>query len=101
MRAVRASSVTLPCCSAPLLPCCIDQLNLVVSQTFTAVLRKRELVFDHRMKVLFLTPYFPPELGAPQSRIYELAVRLVKMGHKDSVLTTFPQSLSGVIPKEW
>lgn len=93
--------MTLPCCSAPLLPCCIDQLNLVVSQTFTAVLRKRELVFDHRMKVLFLTPYFPPELGAPQSRIYELAVRLVKMGHKVSVLTTFPNYPSGVVPKEW
>jgi colanic acid biosynthesis glycosyl transferase WcaI len=53
------------------------------------------------MNVLFLTPYFPPEVGAAQTRIQELAVRLVKMGHRVSVLTTFPNYPSGRIPKEW
>ncbi len=56
---------------------------------------------DVPMNVLFVTPNFPPEVGAPQTRIYELAVRLVKMGHKVSVLTTFPNYPSGIVPKEW
>jgi putative colanic acid biosynthesis glycosyltransferase WcaI len=53
------------------------------------------------MRVLFLTPYYPPELGAPQARIYELALRLEKLGHEVSVLTTFPNYPSGIVPQEW
>jgi len=53
------------------------------------------------MNLLFLTPYFPPEVGAAQTRIHELAVRLARMGHRVSVLTTFPNYPSGVVPKEW
>ncbi len=53
------------------------------------------------MKVLFLTPYFPPETGAPQTRIYELGLRLSRMGHEVSVLTTFPNYPSGIVPKPW
>jgi colanic acid biosynthesis glycosyl transferase WcaI len=53
------------------------------------------------MKLLFLTPYFPPEIGAPQTRIYELATRLVRMGNEVSVLTTFPNYPTGVVPLRW
>lgn len=53
------------------------------------------------MKIRFVTPYFPPEVGAAQTRIYELAARLVSMGHEVSVLTTFPNYPSGVVPQEW
>jgi len=53
------------------------------------------------MRILFITPYFPPEIGAPQTRIYEQAVRLRRKGHKVSVLTTFPNYPSGIVPKEW
>lgn len=53
------------------------------------------------MKIRFITPYFPPEVGAPQTRIYELAVRLVKLGHEVSVVTTFPNYPTGIVPKEW
>src|ERR1700761_8812131 len=53
------------------------------------------------MKLLFVTPYFPPEVGAPQTRIYELALRLGKMGHEISILTTFPNYPSGIVPREW
>lgn len=53
------------------------------------------------MKVLFVTPYFPPELGAAQARIYESVVRLKKKGHDVSVLTTFPSYPSGIVPLEW
>jgi colanic acid biosynthesis glycosyl transferase WcaI len=53
------------------------------------------------MRILFITPYFPPEVGAAQTRIYELALRLQQMGHQVAVLTTFPSYPSGVVPKQW
>lgn len=42
------------------------------------------------MKLLILTQYFPPEVGAPQNRLYELAVRLQEKGMDVSVLTAMP-----------
>lgn len=42
------------------------------------------------MKLLILTQYFPPEIGAPQNRLFELAVRLQKKGIDVSVLTAMP-----------
>jgi glycosyltransferase involved in cell wall biosynthesis len=42
------------------------------------------------MKLLILTQYFPPEVGAPQNRLFELAVRLHKKGVEVSVLTAMP-----------
>lgn len=42
------------------------------------------------MKLLILTQYFPPEVGAPQNRLFELAVRLKKRGLEVSVLTAMP-----------
>ncbi|HLG93874.1 MAG TPA: glycosyltransferase family 4 protein, partial [candidate division Zixibacteria bacterium] len=42
------------------------------------------------MNILFVTFYFPPEVGAPQRRIWEFAVTLKKRGHRVSVLTGFP-----------
>ena len=42
------------------------------------------------MKILILTQYFPPEVGAPQNRLYELAIRLQKKGADITVLTAMP-----------
>lgn len=42
------------------------------------------------MKILFLTQYFPPEVGAPQNRLYELAIRLQNKGADVTVLTAMP-----------
>ena len=42
------------------------------------------------MRLLILTQYFPPEVGAPQNRLLELAVRLQKMGVDVSILTAMP-----------
>ncbi len=42
------------------------------------------------MKILILTQYFPPEVGAPQNRLFELAVRLKKQGAEITVLTAMP-----------
>jgi glycosyltransferase involved in cell wall biosynthesis len=42
------------------------------------------------VKLLILSQYFPPEIGAPQNRLFELAVRLQKLGIDITVLTAMP-----------
>lgn len=42
------------------------------------------------MKILILTQYFPPETGAAQNRLFELAVRLKSLGADITVLTAMP-----------
>lgn len=42
------------------------------------------------MKLLILTQYFPPEVGAPQNRLYELAVRISQLGIDVTILTAMP-----------
>lgn len=42
------------------------------------------------MKILILTQYYPPEIGAPQNRLHELAIRLKKSGMEIEVLTAMP-----------
>ena len=49
------------------------------------------------MKLLIVTQYFPPEMGAPQARLYELAVRLKSKGHEVTVLTAMPNYPTGKI----
>lgn len=42
------------------------------------------------MRILILTQYFPPEVGAPQNRLYELAVRMQRLGADVTILTAMP-----------
>jgi len=53
------------------------------------------------MKLLFITQYFPPEVGAPQNRLYELAIRLQKAGVDVSVLTAMPNYPKMVVHDEY
>lgn len=53
------------------------------------------------MKILYISQYFPPEIGAPSVRVYELARHWIKMGHQVKVLTAFPNHPTGIIPKEY
>ena len=41
-------------------------------------------------RLLILTQYYPPEIGAPQNRLHELAIRLQKSGIEVEVLTAMP-----------
>lgn len=45
---------------------------------------------SNNLKLLILTQYFPPEVGAPQNRLFELAVRLQRSGVEVTVLTAMP-----------
>jgi glycosyltransferase involved in cell wall biosynthesis len=53
------------------------------------------------LNILFISQYFPPEMGAPAARTYELAKHWVRSGHSVTVLTAFPHHPTGVIPKEY
>ena len=53
------------------------------------------------MKILYVSQYFPPEMGAPAARAAELARYWVKGGHEVTVLTGFPNHPTGVVPAEY
>ncbi|HRO75012.1 MAG TPA: glycosyltransferase family 4 protein [Crocinitomicaceae bacterium] len=42
------------------------------------------------MRLLILTQYYPPEIGAPQNRLHELAVRMKANGLDVEILTALP-----------
>lgn len=53
------------------------------------------------MRILFITQFYPPEMGAAAARIAGLAKNLAKLGHGITVLTGFPNYPSGIIHKEY
>lgn len=53
------------------------------------------------MKTLVVTHYFPPEIGAPQARLSEMARYWAEAGDDVTVLTGMPNHPTGVIPPEY
>lgn len=49
------------------------------------------------MRILVLTQYFPPEMGAPQVRLSELGERLIDRGWEVEALTALPNYPTGKI----
>lgn len=53
------------------------------------------------MKILYVSQYYPPEMGAPAARAAELARHWAEDGHAVTVLTGFPNHPTGVVPAEY
>lgn len=53
------------------------------------------------MKILYISQYYPPEMGAPAARASELARNWARAGHRVSLLTGFPNHPTGIVPQEW
>jgi colanic acid biosynthesis glycosyl transferase WcaI len=53
------------------------------------------------VKILYVSQYFPPEMGAPAARAAELARHWSLAAQEVSVLTGFPNHPTGVLPAEW
>jgi glycosyltransferase involved in cell wall biosynthesis len=53
------------------------------------------------MKILYVSQYFPPEMGAPAARAAELSRYWAAAGHEVTVLTGFPNHPTGVVPPEY
>ena len=54
-----------------------------------------------RLRILLLSQYFPPEVGATQSRMQAFAEFLAARGHDVTVICEFPNHPHGVIPPEY
>jgi len=52
---------------------------------------------ERKLRVTFLTHYFPPEVGPAQTRLHELAKRLIAAGETVTVVTGFPNYPAGEI----
>ncbi len=53
------------------------------------------------MKILYVSQYFPPEMGAPAARVSELSLHWVRANHQVTVLTGFPNHPTGVVLPEY
>jgi glycosyltransferase involved in cell wall biosynthesis len=53
------------------------------------------------MRILFISQYFPPEMGAPAARTYELARRWVQQGAQVTVVTALPNHPTGIVPERY
>jgi colanic acid biosynthesis glycosyl transferase WcaI len=53
------------------------------------------------VKILYVSQYFSPEMGAPSARAAELSRHWARMGHEVTVLTGFPNHPTGVVPEDW
>lgn len=53
------------------------------------------------MRILYFTQYFPPEVGATQTRAWEMCRFLVEKGHHVTVVTEVPNHPSGIIPEHY
>jgi colanic acid biosynthesis glycosyl transferase WcaI len=53
------------------------------------------------VKILYVSQYFPPEMGAPAARAGELSGHWAASGHEVTVLTGFPNHPTGRVPPEY
>jgi colanic acid biosynthesis glycosyl transferase WcaI len=53
------------------------------------------------MKILYVSQYFPPEMGAPAGRAAELSRLWAEDGHEVTVLTGFPNHPTGIVPPRY
>lgn len=53
------------------------------------------------MRILLVTHYFPPEIGAPQQRLSALAATWASDGDDVTVLTGMPNHPTGVVPPQY
>ncbi len=53
------------------------------------------------MRILYYSQYFPPEVGATQTRAYEMSRYLASRGHDVTVVTEVPNHPSGIIPPRY
>lgn len=56
---------------------------------------------EKRMKILMLTQYFYPEVGATQTRIHEFARNLIDHGHEVTVITEVPNHPIGIVHEKY
>ena len=56
---------------------------------------------SRRLRIVLVSQYFPPEVGATQSRMQSFAEFLASQGHRVTVIAEFPNHPQGVMPPEY
>jgi glycosyltransferase involved in cell wall biosynthesis len=72
-----------------------------VSQRLPRTLPRKREHAERGLRVLLVSQYFPPEVGATQSRMQAFAEYLTDRGHDVTVISEFPNHPRGVIPPEY
>ncbi|MGH8014790.1 MAG: glycosyltransferase family 4 protein [Candidatus Zixiibacteriota bacterium] len=54
-----------------------------------------------KLKILYVSHYFPPEVNAPALRVSEMSEHWANHGHDVIVLTGFPNHPTGIVPVEY
>lgn len=62
---------------------------------------EKSLILHYLFKLVILTQYYYPEIGAPQNRLYELAAGLKDKGWEIAVITGMPNYPSGKIFEDY
>jgi glycosyltransferase involved in cell wall biosynthesis len=58
-------------------------------------------ITEAALNILYISQYYPPEMGAPAARVSELSRHWAAAGHDVTVLTGFPNHPNGVIRSEY
>jgi colanic acid biosynthesis glycosyl transferase WcaI len=59
------------------------------------------LLLKTLMKILYVSQYFPPEMGAPAGRAAELSRLWAEDDHEVTILTGFPNHPTGIVPPKY
>jgi len=62
---------------------------------------KKSTIKNRKPRILMVCQYFPPEIGAPQARISEMATYWTLRGYEVTILTGVPNHPDGQVPIEY
>lgn len=72
-----------------------------LAPVYGAEVHKRIPRAERTLNIVLLSQYFPPEVGATQSRIQSFAEFLHERGHRVTVIAEFPNHPFGVMPERY
>lgn len=76
-------------------------LTAPLAPVFSAKTRGRIDRATRKLNIVLLSQYFPPEVGATQSRMQSFAEYLHQRGHHVTVIAEFPNHPFGVVPARY
>lgn len=79
----------------------IDALSQHLVPALPGVDRVGRAPERERLRIVLVSQYFPPEVGATQTRMQAFAEHLAARGHQVTVIAEFPNHPHGVIPEEF
>jgi glycosyltransferase involved in cell wall biosynthesis len=79
----------------------IDAISQQLTPALPGAARIGRAPERQRLRIVLVSQYFPPEIGATQSRMQAFAEYLSARGHDVTVIAEFPNHPHGVIPQEF